>query len=879
MKPSKLPISVRLALLVTLAIAAVLLSMSWLAYRQSASTYEAQTRSSVATATHVMRETIALYERSLNQDTERLGGGFAALLPAGEAASDDAARLKVGNFSVPRLTFGGHQLANDHGLVDRFTSSTGAVATIFVRTGDDFVRLTTSLTNDKHERVIGTALDHQHPAYAGLLAGKPYTGRSKLFGRDYMTHYRPITDAAGKAVGILFVGINYGDGLATLKDQLRRTKIGSDGYFLVVDTAAGDGQGHVVVHPGQEGASADMLVAENDRPALHTLLAGADGVVPASIASSANGAAVPATVSVEHFAPWKWALLGVEPRTVLTETLHRLMLRMLLLSLVSIAVIAGLVFLATKRMVSRPLVRAGAIVQQVAAGNLDGHIDVSGEDEAGMLMKSMKRMQTDLRERIQRDAAIAEENLRIRTALENVTTNVMIADSQRNIVYVNKPLVAMLQEAQNDLRRDLPDFDASNLLGCNIDLFHKHPEHQARMLAKLTGTHRAQIRVGGRTMRLIVNPIPNADGQLQGFVVEWADRTTEVMVEEEVASIVQAAAAGEMGQRVRTDNKQGFFLELANQLNHLLEVNANSMEQVSALLAALSAGDLSSRMEGDFQGVFGRIRDDANSTCAQLAGIVGRIQMTAGDIRTAAGEIAAGHQDLSQRTEQQAASLEETAASMEELTSTVKQNAESARQANQLAMGAADVASQGGQVVDQVVVTMADIETSSRKIADIISVIDGIAFQTNILALNAAVEAARAGEQGRGFAVVASEVRTLAQRSASAAKEIKSLIEDSVGRVSSGAALVRRAGQTMGEIQSSVQRVTDIMAEISAASQEQSSGIEQVNQTVNQMDQTTQQNAALVEEATAAARSMEEQAGQLSEAVAIFKLADEAAYS
>ncbi|WP_333861372.1 methyl-accepting chemotaxis protein, partial [Stenotrophomonas indicatrix] len=220
---------------------------------------------------------------------------------------------------------------------------------------------------------------------------------------------------------------------------------------------------------------------------------------------------------------------------------------------------------------------------------------------------------------------------------------------------------------------------------------------------------------------------------------------------------------------------------------------------------------------------------------------------------------------------------EETAASMEELTSTVRQNAEHARQANQLAIGAHGVASQGGEVVGQVVTTMSAIEASSKKIAEIISVIDGIAFQTNILALNAAVEAARAGEQGRGFAVVASEVRTLAQRSAAAAKEIKGLIDDSVGKVAEGSSLVHQAGSTMGEIVASVQRVTDIMAEISAASQEQSAGIEQVNQTVVQMDETTQQNAALVEEATAAARAMEDQAAQLADAVAIFRLDNQVA--
>ncbi|MCJ7800665.1 MAG: methyl-accepting chemotaxis protein, partial [Polaromonas sp.] len=239
---------------------------------------------------------------------------------------------------------------------------------------------------------------------------------------------------------------------------------------------------------------------------------------------------------------------------------------------------------------------------------------------------------------------------------------------------------------------------------------------------------------------------------------------------------------------------------------------------------------------------------------------------------TASGQIAAGNMDLSSRTEEQASSLQETAASMEELTSTVKQNADNARQANQLAVSASGVAVKGGQVVSQVVDTMGAINTSSRKIVDIIGVIDGIAFQTNILALNAAVEAARAGEQGRGFAVVAAEVRNLAQRSAAAAKEIKTLIGDSVDKVEEGSQQVAEAGRTMDEIVDSVKRVTDIMAEIAAASQEQTQGIEQINQAITQMDQVTQQNAALVEEAAAAAQSLQEQASGLSQVVSVFRL-------
>jgi aerotaxis receptor len=260
---------------------------------------------------------------------------------------------------------------------------------------------------------------------------------------------------------------------------------------------------------------------------------------------------------------------------------------------------------------------------------------------------------------------------------------------------------------------------------------------------------------------------------------------------------------------------------------------------------------------------------------ANLLAVVSDISANIEVVATASGQIAAGNMDLSSRTEEQASSLEETAASMEELTSTVKQNADNARQANQLAVSASEVAVKGGSVVSQVVDTMGAINTSSRKIVDIIGVIDGIAFQTNILALNAAVEAARAGEQGRGFAVVAAEVRNLAQRSAAAAKEIKTLIGDSVDKVEEGSQQVAQAGKTMEEIVSSVKRVTDIMAEITAASQEQTSGIEQINQAITQMDQVTQQNAALVEEAAAAAASLQEQASALSQVVSVFTLDQE----
>ncbi|MEO6148415.1 MAG: methyl-accepting chemotaxis protein, partial [Sulfuriferula sp.] len=286
----------------------------------------------------------------------------------------------------------------------------------------------------------------------------------------------------------------------------------------------------------------------------------------------------------------------------------------------------------------------------------------------------------------------------------------------------------------------------------------------------------------------------------------------------------------------------------------------------------VAGGDLTSQIEVTSKDETGQLLQALKDMNDSLARIVGDVRTGTDTIATASNQIAAGNLDLSSRTEEQASSLEETASSMEELTSTVKQNSDNARQANQLAVTASDIAVKGGNVVSQVVVTMGEINTSSKKIADIIGVIDSIAFQTNILALNAAVEAARAGEQGKGFAVVATEVRNLAQRSASAAKEIKSLIEDSVEKVGIGTKLVDQAGATMTELLESVKRVTDIMGEITSASQEQTSGIEQINQAVSQMDEVTQQNAALVEEAAAASESLQGQAGHLAQVVSIFRL-------
>jgi methyl-accepting chemotaxis protein len=360
-------------------------------------------------------------------------------------------------------------------------------------------------------------------------------------------------------------------------------------------------------------------------------------------------------------------------------------------------------------------------------------------------------------------------------------------------------------------------------------------------------------------------------------VVEGLNATLDAIVAplNMAADCVASIARGDVPAKI-TDQYNGDFNNIKDNLNTCIEAINALIGDGQMLSNAASEGHISVRADAsNHEGDFRKIVDGMNETLEMIVGPIGTVKVSVETINTAAREIAQGNADLSRRTEEQAASLEKTAASMEELSATVKQNADNAKQANQLATAASSVAVRGGSVVSEVVATMSAINSSAKKIEDIISVIDGIAFQTNILALNAAVEAARAGEQGRGFAVVAGEVRNLAQRSATAAKEIKELISDSVNKTAEGTQQVENAGNTMHEIVTSVKRVSDIIAEIAAASQEQSIGIEQVNDAIMKMDDVTQQNTALVEEAAAAAESMMEQADELMNAVSVFQLAGE----
>jgi methyl-accepting chemotaxis protein len=479
---------------------------------------------------------------------------------------------------------------------------------------------------------------------------------------------------------------------------------------------------------------------------------------------------------------------------------------------------------------TKPLARAVSVFGSIASGMYDNEIEADGTDEASQVLQALREMQSKLRTQIQTERALAAENTRIREALDKVSTSVVLADASHRIIYVNDTAQTTFARHQHEIRKALPNFDPHRLLGSGLESLSVDPARQRRVLETLSSDLQ-ECTLGACTFRTIANPVVNDKGERIGTVVEWTDRTQEVAVEKEMQNMLSGVLAGDLSHRIDLGGKAGFFEAMSRGVNQLAD---------------------------------------------NMAEVVAKVKHVAAQVRQGAEEISVGSANLSQRTEQQSSSLEETASSMEEMTTTVKQNADNASQASQLAMAARDQADKGGAVVSQAVRAMAEINDSSKKIADIIGVIDDIAFQTNLLALNAAVEAARAGEQGRGFAVVASEVRNLAGRSATAAKEIKGLIQDSVRKVEDGSVLVTQSGQTLDKIVTSVKKVSDIVTEIAAASREQSSGIEQVNRAVIQMDELTQQNAALVEQATAASQSMAEQVRGLNDMLARYRVAQAA---
>jgi methyl-accepting chemotaxis protein len=474
-----------------------------------------------------------------------------------------------------------------------------------------------------------------------------------------------------------------------------------------------------------------------------------------------------------------------------------------------------------------------------------------------------------------RVSSLAERLLaaeRSRAALDVASANIMIADVDLNITYVMPALEKSLAKSRDFWAAKPTPVDVSNLVGKNIDQFHKHPDHNRVMLAKLDKGMTATIAFDGRTFELRVSAIISPQGVKTGYVVEWIEKTEAMRSAHRIAEVITAAKQGDFGARIDVAGLTPETHAVATALYEVYDDVDRYLREIERVMGALAQGDLTQRMDEHQAGLFGAIARSANGAMDRLGELVGRMRETGRAVSASTTEIASGSGELSSRAESQAASLEETAATMEEMAATIRSNADNAQRSNAQAAEASRKAAEGREVVSQAVSAMDLIEKSSERIADITSLIDSIAFQTNLLALNASVEAARAGEAGRGFAVVASEVRTLAQRSAEAAREIKSLIAESSTHVGQGVDLVQRSGKALDSIAGSIAELAESIDEISAASREQSAGVEEITSAVTRMDEITQQNAGLAEQSAAAARTLEGQAAQLAQLVETFRI-------
>ena len=497
-----------------------------------------------------------------------------------------------------------------------------------------------------------------------------------------------------------------------------------------------------------------------------------------------------------------------------------------------------------------PSVAAG-IANAIAAGNLNVRIDTVPGDQRSLL-GSMKRMV----EHLTVCETQANEALRIKMALDSTPVNLMMADLNGHIFYANQSALALLQRATPHLRKVIPDFDASRIVGENIDRFHRNPAHQRGLLANLNSLLEANIPIGEMTLQIIANPIRDARGERTGIVVEWVDRTAEVAAERELAAMVDAAANGDFSQRVNPAGKKGFFLQVAEGLNRIAASGQQGLDDVLAVMRRLESGDLTGKMDGEYHGAFAGLRDAVNNTVTRLARTISDVNGTTDAIVQATQQVSSTAQSLSQASSEQAASVEETTASIEQMAASVNRNTGDAKVADGMSADGSKKAAEGGQAVGETVGAMRDI---ARKIA----IIDDIAYQTNLLALNAAIEAARAGEHGKGFAVVAAEVRKLAERSQVAAQEIGQLATDSVSRA-------ERAGQLLDEIVPVTRQTAELVQAIALASQEQSAGVIQINAAMGQLNQITQQNASASEELAATAEEMSSQADNLQQLMSYF---------
>lgn len=493
-------------------------------------------------------------------------------------------------------------------------------------------------------------------------------------------------------------------------------------------------------------------------------------------------------------------------------------------------------------------------VSELANGNFDVQLDKLPGKKA-FINDTIERVRGLLKQA----SVAAGENLRIRQALDVVPSAVMVADVQGVIRYANKSVTDLLARIESDLRTVVPNFDHTKIIGQNFDVFHRNPAHQRGIVDKLTKPHRAQVKFANSVVRLIATPMFDSTGQRLGAVLEWVDRTAEVNVETEVTAVVQAASRGEFNRRLQVNAEDGFMKVLASGMNDLLSSTERNLDEISACIKRVAEGDLTQTMQGNYHGIFAKLQNDVNQMTGQLVSTISDVISASEALTAAAGQVSTTSQSLSQSASEQAASVEETTASLQEMGSSVQQNSDNATVTDGMASKASKEAVEGGEAVTRTVQAMKSIATK-------ISIIDDIAYQTNLLALNAAIEAARAGEHGKGFAVVAAEVRKLAERSQVAAQEIGQLAGSSVN-------LAEQAGSLLNQMVPSINKTSELVQEIAAASGEQTQSVTQINQAMDQLNTATQQNASASEQLSATAEELSAQASQLREMMAFFRLA------
>lgn len=507
------------------------------------------------------------------------------------------------------------------------------------------------------------------------------------------------------------------------------------------------------------------------------------------------------------------------------------------------------------------------IAEKIAAGNLSAN---EGEAKARGIFAALSTMRQKLQLQLEEIQEKANENGRIKTTLDNVTSPVLMLDNSNQVVYLNQAAETLFGRREASIRQSVSSFSAGGMLNQSfMPIVADHPEFAAVLSRKESGA--CDARFADAHIRLISTPVRNSNSEVIGMAIELLDRTAERAVEVEIADMVQSASSGDLGQRIDQQGKEGFFLDLASGINTLMDQVESVFNRLGDVLAGMAQGNFSQQLSGQYEGKFAEIQSDVNSTMQTLADVTGQLRQSLGTLQNSSFSIASSNDQLSDAVQTQAGRLEEVAAAMEEITSAIKLNADKAETLNALTNDTSEMASASQQIVVDAVDSMGKINESSTRIHEIIGVIDEIAFQTNLLALNASVEAARAGENGRGFAVVASEVRNLAGRSASAAKEIKLLIEDSVGKVGAGTKLVNESGQTLGNIVVKIKEISELIADMATANKEQSDGVLAINDNILNIDKLTQNNADLARDVYSVSADMSDQASRSNEMMAFFR--------